>query len=943
MRFFLAACVFLNGLSLACGQGPPDPKNVKPILTIDASGHMDRVAALAFTQDGQRLFTMSHDNTIQEWDTLTRERVRTLRLPRRAKDGLVQEASQIEVSPDGKTLALLLCVKVERGAAGTNQHYDLFLLHLEMGRLVRVMGLDHSDRLAALTFSPSGDWLAAGTIRQIDKKKEYGSTSIHLWRGLHKMWENESSAPKLFREIKGFGHIGDIQFAPSGKKVAVAGNGTTFIPDKPAPPSKDQKSKSAAKGKNFDGQIFLWNLTDPNGPPRTLQVNPKHVDRLAWSPEGSLFAVITADPKAVDPHHKTLRAMTLDGLVLRSATYEAVQPSRPIFRGENEVLLLGASPEEKKTPAVLRLELKKKNLGELLRFTPATRWHGWQLASDGKRLALITGAGQDQVAILDLGPNAKLQPLYTIQATPNIAFSKTGLKLAWTGNDPARLIAAVNLATAERLTGLNAGDFLTPGSSSSTPGKGLAYRAAQSRGRGGHINVVRDKTDKTSPLKLHAVGQDWVVWTSEGYYAASPGGEKLVGWHVNNGMGKLASFYPLERFRKKFFRPDVLAELPERGSVAVALKVANALRGLGGVGTRDVVLDNMLPPLAVLSVLEQSKPPTVTLKVRAEARVKDQPITALRLMIDGRPVPGNETRVDFPESKDKAEVVWTFELPEGEHQLAVLARSPDSSSVSAPVRLKYADLKKQPVLHVLTVGINNYRDGSLNLNFAAPDAEALAAAFAKHCTGEPFREVKTKTLLNQQATVGNITRELLDLRKEVGQHDLVVVFFACHGVKYKKEYYLLTHEADTASFSETCLSGDALRKSLAEYKCQVLLIMDACHSAGFGQGKKLATLGLKPATDDVARDLTEDEFGVAVMCAAMGHEKAEETGGHGLFTQAMLDALAKKPGVPFNTFNQRLHVHHLHSYVFDQVSHRSQERQHPFLSLPWVVESFVVR
>jgi hypothetical protein len=98
-------------------------------------------------------------------------------------------------------------------------------------------------------------------------------------------------------------------------------------------------------------------------------------------------------------------------------------------------------------------------------------------------------------------------------------------------------------------------------------------------------------------------------------------------------------------------------------------------------------------------------------------------------------------------------------------------------------------------------------------------------------------------------------------------------------VKDKREYYLLTHEADTDNLDKTCLSGDALRKALAECKCQVLLLLDACHAAGFGAGKKLANLGLKPATDDMARDLTEDEYGVAVMCAAMSHEKAEGQGG----------------------------------------------------------------
>jgi uncharacterized caspase-like protein len=264
--------------------------------------------------------------------------------------------------------------------------------------------------------------------------------------------------------------------------------------------------------------------------------------------------------------------------------------------------------------------------------------------------------------------------------------------------------------------------------------------------------------------------------------------------------------------------------------------------------------------------------------------------------------------------------------------------------VSAPIRLKHVESAKLPTLHVLTIGINNYKDAALDLKYAVPDAEALAQAFVMHSRGA-FRDVKTRTLLNQDSTAKTIAAELAELRKRVAQQDLVIVFFACHGVKHKKEYYLLTHEADVDRLDQTSVSGSALRKSLSEYKCQVLLMLDACHAAGFGQGQKLARLGMKPATDDLARDLTEDECGVAVMCAAMGHEKAEGKAGHGLFTQALLEALEKKPGVPvpFNRHNQRVYIHHLQSFVFDEVSARSEERQHPFLSLPWVVESFVVR
>jgi len=115
----------------------------------------------------------------------------------------------------------------------------------------------------------------------------------------------------------------------------------------------------------------------------------------------------------------------------------------------------------------------------------------------------------------------------------------------------------------------------------------------------------------------------------------------------------------------------------------------------------------------------------------------------------------------------------------------------------------------------------------------------------------------------------------------------------------------------------------------------VLLILDACHSSA---GIK----SFRPAVDDLTRALTDDECGVAVLCAAMANEKALEKQGNGLFTRAIIQALNRSDGVPFNRHNRRLYVHHLHTYVFDEVSQQSGDRQHPFLSLPWVVESFPV-
>jgi hypothetical protein len=437
--------------------------------------------------------------------------------------------------------------------------------------------------------------------------------------------------------------------------------------------------------------------------------------------------------------------------------------------------------------------------------------------------------------------------------------------------------------------------------------------------------------------------EDWIAWTKEGYYAATPGGEKLMGWTVNNGQGRLATFYPAERFRKLLHRPDVIRRVLELGSVAAALKAADAARRRK---TQRADLDELLPPRVTLEVVA-TKGADVTLRVSATASGRSQPVTGLRLLLDGRPVAGKDGRADFGQGKQSITLPFTLTLPgekaSGPYKLAALARGPDTSAVSEAVEVRYVNAANLPVMHVLAVGIDQYKEKALELKAAVNDARAIADTFRKCCKGALFRDVTATTLLDDKADCKAVLNQLEALKGKVKPNDLVVVFFAGHGVKTKSGFFLLTADADTANeqrLAQTALSGTKLQKKLAALPCQVLLLLDACHAAAFGDGK-LAKKGYWPATDDLTRELTDDEVGVAVLCAAMGHEKAQEPeDGHGLFTRAILEALHGGSDVPRNRHDHLLYVHHLHAFVFDEVSRLSGREQHPFLSLPWVVESF---
>jgi WD40 repeat protein len=59
-------------------------------------------------------------------------------------------------------------------------------------------------------------------------------------------------------------------------------------------------------------------------------------------------------------------------------------------------------------------------------------------------------------------------------------------------------------------------------------------------------------------LFVHAKDRRYIAWTPKGYYAASPGAEDLIGWHVNRGFDTAPDFYPASTFASTFNRPDIV-------------------------------------------------------------------------------------------------------------------------------------------------------------------------------------------------------------------------------------------------------------------------------------------------------------------------------------------------------------------------------------------------
>ena len=76
-------------------------------------------------------------------------------------------------------------------------------------------------------------------------------------------------------------------------------------------------------------------------------------------------------------------------------------------------------------------------------------------------------------------------------------------------------------------------------------------------------------------LLVDAEGR-WVVWTPGGYFDASAGADRLVGWALADAAGRTMDFYSLNRFRARFHRPELIDALFETQDEKLALDALSA-------------------------------------------------------------------------------------------------------------------------------------------------------------------------------------------------------------------------------------------------------------------------------------------------------------------------------------------------------------------------------
>jgi hypothetical protein len=152
------------------------------------------------------------------------------------------------------------------------------------------------------------------------------------------------------------------------------------------------------------------------------------------------------------------------------------------------------------------------------------------------------------------------------------------------------------------------------------------------------------------------------------------------------------------------------------------------------------------------------------------------------------------------------------------------------------------DLFKGPH-YALVIGISTYKLGQVpekelspkefpNLKVARKDAEDFAS-FLEH---NGFIEYNVRKLLDQDATLKAVKKELDDLRKRCRNADapnpLVIIYFSGHGWADEEErHYLIPYDAERDELPGTALPNDDFSRFLEKIETnRMVVFIDACHA-----------------------------------------------------------------------------------------------------------------
>ena len=388
--------------------------------------------------------------------------------------------------------------------------------------------------------------------------------------------------------------------------------------------------------------------------------------------------------------------------------------------------------------------------------------------------------------------------------------------------------------------------------------------------------------------RLVSMSSGWAVVTPDGRFDGTLDGDledrlDAIQWSGDNHS------FALDGFIESYYRPALLGRL--LSGKAAEKKVASSKKS-----APNITEGFYLPPRVEIKK-PNIHPSQKVVSLQTEAEDLGGGINEIRLYQNGKIIdPGKANKKATEDDTNKTIIKTAFEvkLVEGENIFRIVGLSKDrieSEAHSISLIHESGEQPDAPKLHVFVVGVNEYANSALNLDYAVPDAKGILGFFMK-TYANLFKHATTYEIYDKKATRHTIDQQLSDLYA-VPAKDTVVLYFAGHGEAVADSWYFIPHElngTDTKAVQEQGVSSVQFKKHLSRIGAhKIVLLFDACKSgaamnafANFENQRPMALLSRST--------------GIHIATATTGKQYASELTdlGHGVFTYALLKGLQGK-------------------------------------------------
>lgn len=237
--------------------------------------------------------------------------------------------------------------------------------------------------------------------------------------------------------------------------------------------------------------------------------------------------------------------------------------------------------------------------------------------------------------------------------------------------------------------------------------------------------------------------------------------------------------------------------------------------------------------------------------------------------------------------------------------------------------------EEKPTLYLITIGINKYKNPKYNLNYAEADANGVENSIKKSSSGI-FKAIVPYNIRNEKAIKSNILAALDDVKKKSLEQDMLLVYYAGHGVMAgesaaDKEFYVVPTDVTQLYGKEEMLKAKAIAaSSLKDYAESInaqkqVFILDACQSAG-----ALEAVTERGAAEEKAIAQLARSTGTFWITSTGSNQFASEFEklGHGIFTYALIEGINGKADT---NNDKKLTVRELSTYIENKVPELSEQ------------------